>query len=90
MKIFKIDVGEIDWVCAPDMFSGLKFYEQETGITPMDIENIEEIPYLEWDKHNILDIEAPQDENGNYPVQQTFKEFMVNQTACQIIATTAY
>ena len=92
-KIYEIRIaGEKEWICADTAIEALKFY---FGLTEMDLSDFEdeddivEIPKSEWDRKFIYDTDE-QDKNGNYPISQTFAEFMKTATGCEMIATTNY
>lgn len=82
MKIFKLDVGETDWVYAPDMLEALKFYNRETGNGLDEIESIEEVPEEKWDSITVRN----EDDGQIY----TFKEITQGEVESFIIASTAY
>lgn len=94
-KIYEIRIaGEKDWVCADTAIEALKFY---CGLTDMDIiefededDDIVELPREMWSKKYIIDIEKPMDDGGNYPVIETFEEYMRHAEFTEIIATTNY
>lgn len=94
-NVYEIKVGyEKYWVCADTAIEALKTYLSCTDTDMIDIENeddIVEVPKENWDKMNILDIEAEMDNEGNYPVIMTFSEYMEKEaTTSDIIATTNY
>lgn len=89
MKIFKIDVGEIDWVYAQDMLEALRFYCGETGLGLDEIESIEEIPEEKWDEIKVKNSDWHEDD----PIEDkewTFREAVSGETTPFIIASTAY
>ena len=93
-KIYEIRIaGEKEWICADTAIEALKFYHGLTDIDFVDFENeddIVELPQSEWSKKNILDIDHPTDDEGNYPIIETFEEYMKHAQFAEIIATTNY
>ena len=59
----------------------------------VDFENeddIVEVPKEDWSKKTIMDTESPMDDNGDYPIIETFEEYMKHAHETEIIATTSY
>lgn len=93
-NIYEIRIsGEKEWICADTAIEALKFYR---GLTDLDLvdfddeDDIVEVPQSEWSKMNILDTEQPMGDNGNYPIIETFEEYMKHAQFTEIIATTIY
>lgn len=92
MKIFEFywkDADATDWVYAHDKEDAEDFYLGFTQCGDLDGCIIEETPEEEWDNHDILDIDNLDDE-GNYKVFQTFKDYAKENMMTDIIATTEF
>ena len=93
-KIYEIRIaGEKDWVCADTAIEALKFYCGLTDMDLVDFENeddIVEVTKENWSKQTIVDTESPMDDNGDYPIIETFEEYMNHAHETEIIATTNY
>lgn len=93
-KIYQINInGEKEWIAADTAIEALKFYHGLTDVDLTDFEDdddIFELPKSEWPNHNILDTEVPRDDDGNYPIIETFEQYMTHAQFCEIIATTNY
>lgn len=93
-KIYEFRIsGEKEWICSDTLIEALKFYYGITEIDLLDFDDeddIVELPQSEWSKMNILDTEQPMDDEGNYPIIETFEEYMKHAQFTEIIATTNY
>lgn len=93
-KIYEIRIaGEKDWVCADTAIEALKFY---CGLTDMDLvdfedeDDIVEVPKEDWSNKTIVDTVSHIYEDGDYPIIETFEEYMNHAHETEIIATTNY
>lgn len=93
-KIYEFQInGEKEWICADTIFEALKFYHSLTDIDLVefdDEDDIIEVPKEKWSSMNILNIEESRDDDGNYPIIETFEQYMQHAQFTEIIATTCY
>jgi hypothetical protein len=93
-KIYEFQInGEKEWICADTLFEALKFYYSINDLKLTDYDNCDdiiEVPKEKWSSMNILNIEEPRDDNGHYPVIETFEQYMQHAQFTEIIATTCY
>lgn len=92
MKIFEFywpEVEATDWVYAYDKEYAKDFYLGFTQCGDLKGCVVREIPEEDWDKHDILDVDSLDDE-GNYKVLKTFKEYAEENSITGMIATTEF
>ena len=90
MKIFEFKWKDnIDWVYAHDIDDAKEFYLGFTQCFDLDGCVFKELLKEDWHKHNILDIDSF-DDDGEYKVLQTFKEYAEENSMTDMIATTAF
>lgn len=92
-KIYEIQInGEKEWVCADTVIEALKAYCSITDMSLVDFENddeIIEVPKDKWGDMSIVDVEAERDEDGDFPLIMSFREYMEKEaTSADIIAST--
>lgn len=90
MKIYEFDYGgATDWVFAPNIKEARKFYIQFSECGDLDGCTVKSVPKSKWSEMTIINPDEFNEE-GEYQVIETFKEYAERNTQTDIIATTEF
>lgn len=90
LKVFEIESGETFFVCHYSADEAKDWFIKYQYIRSEDVESVKEIPNENWSDFKILDTDAELDEDGQYPVLETFAQFMQTATEPVIMCSSDF